>query len=446
MLQGITRNSACLLIVFAVLLSVRAASAQTSQFTYQGKLTDGGNPSNGNFDFEFKLFNAVSGGSQQGSTLQRPNVTVTNGIFTVLLDFTASFFPGADRFLEISVAAAGSGSFTVLNPRQQIGSTPYAIKSAGAASADSLSAACTGCVTDTQINAISGSKISGAIPVASVPAGSGSYIQNTTSPQTSSNFNISGNGTVGGSLTVTGTLSASGASLTNLNAGNISSGTVAVARGGTGLGAAGASGNYLRSNGVNWASAAIQTADIPSGSTNYIQNTTSPQSSSNFNITGDGVIAGDLTVAGTLTANLPMRKYYMTSATPAGNAVLTACIAGYHTASLAEIFNTSVLQYATDLGVGVAHTLPDSGSGPPFSSLAFIRVGVTGSNNAVAGNANCISGGNPWSTNSAAVNGTAIALKPTWNDAPTNVSPWDATVRPCSNNVAPVAHVWCVQN
>lgn len=34
----------------------------------------------------------------------------------------------------------------------------------------------------------------------SIPAGSGNYIQNTTSPQASSNFNISGDGTVGGSL------------------------------------------------------------------------------------------------------------------------------------------------------------------------------------------------------------------------------------------------------
>src|SRR5438874_9399807 len=46
----------------------------------------------------------------------------------------------------------------------------------------------------------SGSKVSGAIAVASVPGGSGNYIQNATTQQASSNFNISGNGNAGGTL------------------------------------------------------------------------------------------------------------------------------------------------------------------------------------------------------------------------------------------------------
>jgi hypothetical protein len=156
--------------------------------------------------------------------------------------------------------------------------------------------------------------------------------------------------------------------------------------------------------------------------------------------------------AATATAVLtapPRRKYYMTSSTPNGASADTSCIAGYHFASFAEIMDPSNLDYAingVDVPAGTAHSLPDSGQGPPFSSLAFIRVGVTGSNNAVPGNANCVSSGVPWSTSSPSVNGTAIALKPTWNDSPTNISPWDATVRPCDNTVAPVAHVWCAQD
>src|SRR5262249_11487345 len=47
---------------------------------------------------------------------------------------------------------------------------------------------------------IAGSQISGLIPVASVPAGSVNYIQNTQSQQPSSNFHISGNGIADGSL------------------------------------------------------------------------------------------------------------------------------------------------------------------------------------------------------------------------------------------------------
>ena len=32
-----------------------ATVAQTTAFTYQGKLADGANPANGNYDFEFRL-------------------------------------------------------------------------------------------------------------------------------------------------------------------------------------------------------------------------------------------------------------------------------------------------------------------------------------------------------------------------------------------------------
>jgi hypothetical protein len=78
-------------------------------------------------------------------------------------------------------------------------------------------------------------------------------------------------------------------------------------------------------------------------------------------------------VSGTVTC--ARRKYYMTSPFFTGNAATNACVAGYHMASFAEIMDTSNLDYAqngTDLPAGTAHTLPDSGSGPPFSTLAFI--------------------------------------------------------------------------
>ena len=119
--------------------------------------------------------------------------------------------------------------------------------------------------------------------------------------------------------------------------------------------------------------------------------------------------------------------------------------------ALAEIWDPSNLDYAqngVDVPNGTAHTLPDSGSGPPFSSLAFIRIGVTGTLNTVPGNANCIVGGVPWSSASSLENGTVIALKPTWTDSPTTVSPWDASVRRCDNPSSPAPHVhsWCVQD
>lgn len=396
-------------LVWLCLALVCSAQAQTAGFTYQGKLTDGGQPANGTFDLEFKLFDAVSGGAQQGSTLTREDVVVTGGVFTVQLDFGANAFPGAARFLEIGVRpGANTGVFTLLTPRQPVQSTPYALRSLNAVSADALSATCVGCVTGAQIG-----------------AGSGNYIQNTTAQQPASDFNISGTGAanilnattqfnlnnarvlsnagtanlfagvgagaanaggasnafvgagagannstgnlntffgrsagngntsgasnsffgssagvanttggnntlvgagtnvgagnldfatalgagatvagsnsivlgrsggqdvvnVPGALTVTGALTGNGAGLTNLNAGNIAAGTLGTARGGTGLDAAGAAGNYLRSDGTNWTSLPLQSADVPAGSGNYIQNTTSPQAAGNFNISGTG--------------------------------------------------------------------------------------------------------------------------------------------------------------
>jgi|ERR1043166_3090459 hypothetical protein len=164
-------------LVVAVCFSINIV-AQTTAFTYQGSLRSSGTPANGNYDLEIKLFDAVSGGTQQGSTVQKLNVPVTNGIFTVSLDFGAAVLPGADRFLDIAVRASGGGAFTPLMPRQQVNSAPYSVKSLNSASADSVSSA-TG-----------------------IPAGSGNYIQNQNAgPQASSNFNISGNGTAGGTLT-----------------------------------------------------------------------------------------------------------------------------------------------------------------------------------------------------------------------------------------------------
>ena len=177
------------LALLALMLSLSAgtAQAQTTSFTYQGSLSDNGSPANGPYDLQFKLFDALTGGAQQGSTIPRDDVQVTNGVFSVTLDFGAAAFPGANRFLEISVRLGTSaGAYTTLSPRQQITSTPYAIKSLGAASADGLSTACVNCVTSGQI--------------ASLPTGNGNYIQNTTSQQSSANFNISGNGTAGGTL------------------------------------------------------------------------------------------------------------------------------------------------------------------------------------------------------------------------------------------------------
>jgi hypothetical protein len=173
------------------------AAAQTTSFTYQGRLTTSGTPATGNYDFEFRLFDALTNGTQQGTTQTLTNVAVDKGVFSVGLDFGAcpTCFNGAARFLDISVRQAGGGAFTPLAPRQPLTSTPYAIKSLNAATADGLSVACVNCVTSGQIASVNGSAVTGTIPLASLPDLGATYIKNATAQQGASNFNISGTGT-----------------------------------------------------------------------------------------------------------------------------------------------------------------------------------------------------------------------------------------------------------
>ena len=62
-------------------------AAQTTAFSYQGKLSNNGSPVSANYDFEFRLYDLLSGGAQQGATQTLTNVAVTNGVFAVQLDF-----------------------------------------------------------------------------------------------------------------------------------------------------------------------------------------------------------------------------------------------------------------------------------------------------------------------------------------------------------------------
>ena len=105
-------------IIILVLLAAISVAAQTSEFTYQGKLNDNGNPANSTYEMQFRLFdNANAGqGTQHGSTVTKSTVQVVNGVFHVGLDFGATpFAAGAERYLEISIRPAGSsGGYTAM--------------------------------------------------------------------------------------------------------------------------------------------------------------------------------------------------------------------------------------------------------------------------------------------------------------------------------------------
>ena len=119
-------------IVVALVAACGLATAQPvgTAFTYQGRLTDSGSPANGAYDLQLALFDAASGGAQVGSTVTRDDVVVTDGLFTVALDFGA-VFGGNKRWLELAVRpGASTGSYTALGGRQELTASPNAVWSA----------------------------------------------------------------------------------------------------------------------------------------------------------------------------------------------------------------------------------------------------------------------------------------------------------------------------
>lgn len=171
---------------------------QSNEFTYQGRLLDNNLPMTAVYDFEFSLWDALANGTQAGATQAVTGVAVTNGIFTVRLNFGAQF-DGSPRFLQITVRPAGGGAFTTLAPRQPITSAPYAIRSLNSTTADTATNSMNlGGVAASQYVVTTDPRMTDSrnpLP------NSGNYIWNQNSVlQPSSNFVISGNGDVGGTL------------------------------------------------------------------------------------------------------------------------------------------------------------------------------------------------------------------------------------------------------
>ena len=135
------------------------------------------------------------------------------------------------------------------------------------------------------------------------------------------------------------------------------------------------------------------------------------------------------------------RAFYLTQTTHSGGEARSACAAGYHMASLWEIFDTSNLRYDTRLGL----TQGDSGSGPPTFVYGWIRTGNIASTGLEGpGAANC----SAWTSDSGMDSGTVVLLEPDWSAGGTEaspvspISPWAAAAGGCVT----ARNVWCVQN
>ena len=102
----------------------------TTAFTYQGRLTDDGQPANGMYDFRFWLCDSNTGLCRVNAVEvwnDAEDVQVTDGIFTVSVNFGSGKFDGNARWLEIGVQHYQSiNAYTILTPRQPLNAAPYA--------------------------------------------------------------------------------------------------------------------------------------------------------------------------------------------------------------------------------------------------------------------------------------------------------------------------------
>ena len=148
-------------------LELNAASVGTA-FTYQGRLQQAGGPASGRYDFQFSLWDAGTAGAPVGAVQTASAVGVTNGWFTVTLDFGA-VFNGNALWVEIATRTNGADSFATLAPRQALTAAPFASYAASAAAAAGFSGSLTGDVSGTQGGTVVASV--GSYPATAVASG-----------------------------------------------------------------------------------------------------------------------------------------------------------------------------------------------------------------------------------------------------------------------------------
>src|SRR6478752_5772905 len=102
------RKLVYLLVSVLVYCLANKALAQSTIFTYQGRLSVNGTPSNGLYDFKFTIYKIETNGVVIAGPLTNAAVSVNGGLFTIPLDFGHDPFLGVNRFLEIAVRANGS--------------------------------------------------------------------------------------------------------------------------------------------------------------------------------------------------------------------------------------------------------------------------------------------------------------------------------------------------
>jgi hypothetical protein len=124
------------------------------------------------------------------------------------------------------------------------------------------------------------------------------------------------------------------------------------------------------------------------------------------------------------------RRFYLTKTQHNGANALTACAAGFHMASLFEIFDTTQLRYDTVLG----STSSDSGLGPTRAFGGWVRSGTSG-----------YPGCTSWTSSASTDIGPSVRLTGDWNGLyppAYDISPWLGSYPYCDT----LRRVWCVED
>lgn len=218
-----------LIALFCGLAPVSRVAAQGSAFTYQGQLNAADGPANGSYDVVFALYTESVNGTLLAGPVTNLAILVTNGLFTTTVDLGPGVFVGGTNWLELAVSTNQAGDFATLAPRQWVTPVPYALYTANAGLAG-------------RANTVAATGISGVIPLAQLPAGivtnhalgislSGNLLGNAST----ANLAVLASNVVSGiSITnaflTNGVFAGNGAGLTNLNAANLASGTLALSQ------------------------------------------------------------------------------------------------------------------------------------------------------------------------------------------------------------------------
>jgi hypothetical protein len=155
--HNLTVKLLALLALAVVTLQPLTAHAQGTAFNYQGQLNDSGKPANGLYDLRFTIYDSPNvPGNIIGGPVTNSATTVSNGQFSVLLDFGSGVFTGPGRWVQLDVETNGAGGvFTSLSPRQQVLPMPYALMSNSASNL---------------LGTLTTAQLSGTVPLAQLPA------------------------------------------------------------------------------------------------------------------------------------------------------------------------------------------------------------------------------------------------------------------------------------